>query len=62
MLKRFWPRGRYNRRRITGLSINLRLDVAHWWWFPRAEWHFGSPRLQWLCLSLNAEPSYHWED
>jgi hypothetical protein len=61
-LASYWPRGRYNGRRITGFALKLRVDVASWWWCPRGEWGWGAPMVRWLCFTLLAEPQYHYLD
>ena len=58
----FWPRGRYNGRRITGFALRLQVDVAAWSWRPQAEWGWGAPMARWLCFALFAEARYHYLD
>ena len=57
-----WPRGKYNGRRITGLSVKVRFDVAMFQWKPRASWDFGTPYFAWLFVIMNIEPIYHYLD
>ncbi len=47
-----WPRGRYNNRRIVGISFKIEIDVISWNWLPvcgGGVWrHSGG--FHWLCF------------
>lgn len=57
-----WPRGKYNGRRITGVSVKVRFDLAHCMWKPKASWSFGMPYFAWLFVIVNIEAVYHYLD
>lgn len=44
-----WPRGRYNGKRIVGLSVKLQIDVSHWNWKPIIVWR-SCGGIHWLCF------------
>ena len=43
-----WPRGRYNDRRIVGLSIKFQMAVDTWKWRPLILPDVGG--FHWLCF------------
>lgn len=57
-----WPRGKYNGKRITGVSVKVRFDVSFCYWRPRASWNFGMPYFGWLFFIVNIETIYHCLD
>jgi hypothetical protein len=57
-----WPRGRFNGRRIVGLTGKVSIDLSWWNWRPCIAWNHGNPYLLWLCLQLRGEAVYHFED
>lgn len=59
-MKLHWPRGRYNGRPITGVSIKAMVDLSWWNWIPMVSWNCGQPVVFWLCFSLRCETVYHF--
>ena len=51
-----WPQGRYNGRRIVGLSIKFQITVDYWRWRPIYHWDIGG--LHWLCFQSWTEWVY----
>ena len=43
-----WPRGKRNGRRITGVSVELHIDVDHWTWRPFVSLKDGV--IHWFCF------------
>lgn len=59
-IRRRWPHGKYNGRRIKGFSVSFELDLLWRQWIPRFQWNFGMPMLRWLCVVVRAEAEYEW--
>lgn len=51
-----WPRGRYNGRRIVGVSFKFVLDITDWRWLPVIGHDCGM--FHWLCWRSWTEPAY----
>ena len=51
-----WPRGKWNGRRIVGISIKVRLLVNHWYWRPKHYSYMND--LHWGCFSIWIEAEY----
>jgi len=51
-----WPRGRYNGKRIVGISFKVVVDVTHWRWVPMIGHGFGM--FHWLCWRSWTEAAY----
>ncbi len=47
-MKMKWPRGRYNGRRVIGLSFEIQFDVTAWYWKPIIIRYCGA--FHWLCV------------
>lgn len=56
-----WPRGKYNGKRIGGVTARLTVDVLWWYWRPRISAQFGTLAVHWLCFHLWAEAAYSSE-
>ena len=51
-----WPRGKYNGRRIVGISFKVVLDVTAWHWLPMIG--HGHGMFHWLCFLSWTEAKY----
>jgi hypothetical protein len=45
-----WPRGKYNGRRIIGLSVECKCYLMHWYWLPHKTKLMSG--FHWLCFSV----------
>lgn len=57
-----WPRGKYNGRRITGLSVKVRFDISMILWKPRIRLDYQPFAIAWLVVIVNIETMYHYMD
>lgn len=53
-----WPRGRYNGRRIIGISFKVQFTVNNWRWIPTIGGCQGM--FHWLCFRSWTEAVYDW--
>jgi hypothetical protein len=52
----FWPRGRYNGKRIVGASIKFKFSIQWFQWRPR--WIVYANCLRWMWFYLWIEWEY----
>jgi len=53
-----WPRGKYNRQRITGFTVSFEMNVDYIFWKPLLRWNFGQPYFIWLIFYFRAKAQY----
>ena len=51
-----WPRGKWNGKRIVGISFKIKIDVTRWRWMPMRVKYVGG--LHWLCVYTWTEWEY----
>ncbi len=51
-----WPVGKYNGRRIVGITFKIVLDVTEWRWIPTIGHDCGM--FHWLCWRSWTEATY----
>ncbi len=56
-----WPRGKYNGRRIVGVSVKVNFRVDGWHWKPDIH-YWGVLSCHWLFIWTWWELVYHLED
>lgn len=44
-----WPRGRYNGKRIVGITFKFEIDLSNWFWRPVTVWKYAGG-FHWLCF------------
>ena len=54
----WWPRGKYNGRRIVGFSVRISIDVTDWRWLPYIRWQWHLKCCHWLCVRSWIEKNY----
>ena len=50
-----WPRGRYNGKRIIGVSIKFKFSIEYFQWLPRVMKYTNCLRWLWFYLWIEWE-------